>query len=260
MSARADGLRTDILIQPSVLRFSLQQDEIVYLFAGDADAQLDRMELMLGIDPTTQSLFDANLGFLPIATTLLIRGERTIVVDPGNHHTGFYGQLGMALRRHGLEFSDVDLVVCTHCHHDHMASIFQFPGADLVLGEGETAFAHELYGREGIADKLARMGPITEVPRGGRLELCPGVTAVSTPGHTPGHISVLVESGGQRTLLTGDATMTRREYEERAFSHWYTSGQLITMNESLDRLQGLDPSLVLPGHDRAFTPRRSRTP
>lgn len=91
--------RVDVLIQPFCLRFSLHEDEVVYHVAGDAEMQLDRMEVLLGIDPQNQTLFDANLGFLPVSTTTLIRGEKTILVDPGNHHVGFYGMLGLALER-----------------------------------------------------------------------------------------------------------------------------------------------------------------
>lgn len=87
----------DVVIQPVVLRFSLLDDEVVYFFASDTEAVLDRMELMMGINPQEDMLFDSNLGFLPVSTTVLIRGEKNIVVDPGNHHTGFYGQLAIGL-------------------------------------------------------------------------------------------------------------------------------------------------------------------
>jgi N-acyl homoserine lactone hydrolase len=246
------GPRVDVLIQPICLRFTLHEDEIVYHFAGSAEMQLDRMELLFGIDPERQTLFDANLGFLPVATTTLIRGERTILVDPGNHHIGFYGALGLALGRFDLNFDDIDLVVCTHSHHDHMSSIFTLRDTELVLGESEAEFARELYGAEEIDARLATMGALTEVPAGGDVELCPGVTAVATPGHTPGHISILVEGEDERVVVAGDAVMTRAEYEERRFSHWYTPEQLEQLNVNLDRLGAWGPTLVLPGHDRAF--------
>ena len=92
----------DVVIQPVVLRFTLLDDEVVYFFAADTEAVLDRMELMMGIDPERDMLFDSNLGFLPVSTTVLIRGEKNILVDPGNTHTGFYGQLGIGLKRFGL--------------------------------------------------------------------------------------------------------------------------------------------------------------
>lgn len=244
--------RADILIQPFCLRFSLHEDEVVYYVAAGAEMQLDRMEILLGIDPEKQTIFDTNLGMLPVATTTLIRGEQIILVDPGNHHIGFYGMLKFALSRFGLHFDDIDLVVCTHSHHDHMASIFTLRETEIVMGAGELEFAREIYGAEETDARLAIMGPLTEVPAEGELELCPGVTAVATPGHTPGHISVLVEGEEERIVVAGDAVMTRAEYEERRFSHWYTPEQLKQLNSNLDHLRDWEPDLVLPGHDRAI--------
>lgn len=247
--------QVDVVIQPVVLRFTLLDDEVVYFFAADTEAVLDRMELMMGINPDEDMLFDSNLGFMPVSTTVLIRGEKNIVVDPGNHHTGFYGQLAIGLKRFGLQPADIDMVVCTHCHHDHMGSAFRIPGADLVMGEGEADFCEELYGTAETEARLAVMGSLIEVGRGQELELMPGVVAISTPGHTPGHISVMAETDdGRRVLVAGDTIMTRREYSERTFSHWYTADQLRGLHSSLDRLQMLGPTTVLPGHDRAFAP------
>ncbi|MFA9444489.1 MBL fold metallo-hydrolase [Egicoccus sp. AB-alg6-2] len=248
----------DILIQPVVLRFSIHQDEIVYHFASNADMQLDRMEHLMGIDPNETMLFDSNLGFLPIATTVLIRGERNIVIDPGNHHTGFYGQLGLSLRRFGLEFSDIDAVVASHCHHDHFSSVFKFPGSELVMGEGELDFARSVYGKETVDATVGKLGTLSEVPLDGVVDLCEGVQVVSTPGHTPGHVSVAVEIGDERILITGDASMTRSEYEDGAFSHWYEEDQRREVERSAERMRSLEPTLVLPGHDRAFRPQERR--
>jgi glyoxylase-like metal-dependent hydrolase (beta-lactamase superfamily II) len=246
--------QVDVLIQPFCLRFRLHADEIVYLVAGSAEMQLDRMELMMGINPRSHSLFESNLGFLPVATTALIRGEKTIVVDPGNHHIGFYGMLGLALKRLGLTPADVDVVICTHSHHDHMASLFLFRGKELIIGTGEIEYACEVYGTEEIHARLSTMARVTMVPAGGELEICPGVVALATPGHTPGHISVLIETDTERVVVAGDEVMTRAEYEERQFSHWYTPEQLAQLNASLDRVQAWRPTLILPGHDRAFRP------
>jgi N-acyl homoserine lactone hydrolase len=244
--------RVDVLIQPFCLRFSLHEDEIVYLVAGAADMQLDRMELLMGVDPASATLFDANVGFLPVATTALIRSRRTIVVDPGNHHVGFYGMLHRALARFGLAPRDVDVVVCTHSHHDHMASLSAFPGAELVIGAGELEFARSVYGAATVDAAVGGMGAVTEVE--GELEIDPGVVAVATPGHTPGHISVLATAGEEHVAVAGDVAMTRAEYEDLRFSHWYTPEQVEELTASVRRLRAFAPTLVLPGHDRGFRP------
>jgi N-acyl homoserine lactone hydrolase len=247
--------RADVLIQPFCLRFSLQEDEIVYHVAGNADMQLDRMELLMGIDPAAQPIFDCNLGFLPVATTVLIQGERTIIVDPGNHHLAAYGLLGRALGRFGLVPADVDLVIATHSHHDHLASLAPFTGKELILGAGEIDYARQVYGASQTDAHLGRMETITEVPAEGELLIGPGVSVVATPGHTPGHISVLVETGDERLVIAGDTTMTRSEYEDNRFSHWYDQEQRAQLTTSLERLRSWQPTLVMPGHDRVFRPR-----
>lgn len=242
----------DVIIQPVCLRFRYHEGEIVYLFAGHADAQLDAMERMLGVDPAHASLFDANVGFLPVASTVLIRGERTILVDPGNHHVGFYGMLGNALRNHGSSLDEVDMVVTTHAHADHAASMTLLPGRPWVIGSGEYA-VHELLEGVGVAaERRASMGPVREIPREGEHELMPGVWAVFTPGHSPGHVSLLVESDRGRILVAGDQAMTETEYRSEAFSHWYSDEQRADLEASLERVKAWKPEIVIPGHDRAF--------
>jgi N-acyl homoserine lactone hydrolase len=242
----------DVIVQPVCLRFRYHQDEIVYMFAASADQQLDRMEQMLGIDPEVDQLFDANLGFLPVASTVLIRGERTILVDPGNHHIGFYGMLRQALASRGVTLEDVDLVVTTHTHADHAASITHLPGRPWVLGKHELEALAASEGESLTRAKCELMGERMEIGPGEPRELMQGVWAVFTPGHTPGHISVLVETRDGRVLVAGDLTMTRSEFEHRRFSHWYSKEQREALNTSLDRVQAWKPTLVIPGHDRQF--------
>lgn len=245
----------EVIIHPVCLRFRWDADELVYLFSGHADQQLDGMERMLGIGPEGGApIFETNLGFLPVASTVLIRGERTLLVDPGNHHIGSYGILRHALRARGLDYGDIDMVVTTHTHADHAAAILKFAGLPWVLGAGEFAAMEAIEGAPIVAAKRSMMGPVTEVPAGGELALMPGVTALHTPGHTPGHISLMVDTAEGRVLIAGDQTMTRSEYETRAFSQWYPPETLAELNRSLDRVQALAPDLVIPGHDRPFRP------
>ncbi|UCH27595.1 MAG: MBL fold metallo-hydrolase [Trueperaceae bacterium] len=242
----------DVIIQPVCLRFRYHQGEIVYLFSAAAEQQLDAMESMVGIDPQKAQLFDANLGFLPVASTVLIRGEKTVLVDPGNHHIGFYGMLGLALGSRGLSLSDIDVLVTTHTHADHAAAVTLLPNVPWVLGRGEFGAMAALEGQQIVEAKRAMLGPVTEVGPDDEHTIMEGVTAVFTPGHTPGHISLLVETASERVLVAGDLTMTESEYRNRTFSHWYGPEQLADLNASLDRVQAWGPTRVIPGHDRAF--------
>lgn len=79
---------------------------------------------------------------------------------------------------------------------------------------------------------------------------------MNTSGHTPGSVSVLVETEGERVAILGDTAMTRDEYVERTLSHWYTPEQVREINESLDKIADWEPTLVIPGHDRALSARQ----
>lgn len=257
MSSVAKKPTVDVIIHPVCLRFRYDKDEIVYMFSGSADQQLDGMETMLGIEPSQGPIFDSNLGFLPVASTTLIRGEKTLIVDPGNHHIGAYSMLRRALASRGVGYDDLDAVVTTHGHSDHAAAIAQLRGKPWILGKGEFAEMEAIEGKPIVDAKRSMMGPVTEIDGDEPVEIMPGVLAVRTPGHTSGHISLVVDTEEGRVLIAGDQTMTRSEYEERAFSQWYGAGQLEQLNASLDKVMALGPDLVIPGHDRPFRPRRA---
>ena len=244
--------KVDVIIQPVCLRFRLHEDELVYFFASSAEQQLDRMEAMLGVGPGDLPIFKTNVGFLPVASTVLIRGEKTLLVDPGNHHIGAYSILWHALQKQNLDYADIDAVVTTHTHSDHAGAITQLAGKPWILGSGEFAEMSAIEGSPIVEAKKTMMGPVTEIDS--ETELMPGTVAFPTPGHTSGHISLIVEGENGRTLVAGDLAMLRNEYTRRAYSHWYSPEQLEALNRSLDHAQEYQPDLVIPGHDRAFRP------
>ncbi|WP_127143880.1 MBL fold metallo-hydrolase [Pelagibacterium montanilacus] len=245
----------EVIIHPICLRFRYDHDELVYMFAAHPQQQLDRMETMIGIDPEKDGpIFDTNLGFLPVASTVLIRGEKTLLVDPGNTHIGAYGVLRRALAARGLGYEDIDAVVTTHCHVDHAASVVQLKGKPWIIGAGEFADMEIIEGKPIVEAKKQMMGEITEIRGLDPVEIMAGVSAIATPGHSSGHISLIVDTADERVLVAGDLTMVRPEYEERTFSHWYGPPQLEQLHASLDRVQAFSPDLVIPGHDRPFRP------
>lgn len=120
--------------------------------------------------------------------------------------------------------SDVDYVLCTHLHLDHVGWNTQwvngrwvptFPNAKYLMDKHEFEYwgsfdattdddslqvQHKVH-EDSIQPVLdAGLGQLIEAP----TEVCPGVRLISTPGHTPGHCSVLIESAGQSALITGD--------------------------------------------------------
>jgi glyoxylase-like metal-dependent hydrolase (beta-lactamase superfamily II) len=247
----------DIVFKPVCLRFSIYQGVVVYHFCADPYVQLDGMENLMGVDPEKQPIFDTNLGFLPVAHTVLVRGEKNILVDPNSSHVASYGMLARRLKELGTTLDEIDIVVNTHCHHDHSAGNRMVRDKILVVGEGELESAEATYGPEyvqamftGIMKEVRKIG-LEE----GLVPLDEGVYAVKTPGHSPGSICVLVEAEDERVAIVGDTVMFRDEYTKRALGHWYTPEQLKGINDSLDRIAAWGPTLVIPGHDEAFSTR-----
>jgi len=249
--------RVDIVFKPMCLRFSVYQGAPIYYACADPYVQLDGMEKMLGIDPQTQLLFDTNLGFLPVAHTVLIRGEKNILVDPNNTHMGSYGMLAARLKELGITPEQIDIVVNTHCHHDHTGSNIVVRDKTLIVGEGELEFAETIYWPQYVEAMFT--GIMKEVRpvslEEGLVPLDKGVYAIKTPGHTPGSLCVLVETKDERVAIAGDTVMFRDEYTKRALGHWYPPEQAKEINESLDKIAGWEPTLIIPGHDEAFSAR-----
>jgi glyoxylase-like metal-dependent hydrolase (beta-lactamase superfamily II) len=147
------------------------------------------------------------------ASVYLVRSAgKTILCDtgvgPGPHDWlgGARGALGDELRSSGVAPADVDAVFFTHLHPDHV-------GWNLAGGKPAFPNARHLVSQADF-DAFAgapHMGLVTPLKDAGVLELFSGertltdeVTAVPTPGHTPGHTSLLVSSRGEKLLITGD--------------------------------------------------------
>ena len=114
----------------------------------------------------------------------------------------------------GYSVEDIDTVVCTHLHFDHVGWntrlvdgewVVTFPNARYLFGrpEWEHWATHGDYCN--VNDTVR---PVIEAGAVDLVEvdhrICDEVRLVPTPGHTPGHVSVVVESGGERAVITGD--------------------------------------------------------
>lgn len=150
---------------------------------------------------------------------------RTILVDAGvgpeNSPAAAWapvpGRLPAELAAAGVDPDDVDTVVLTHLHSDHAGWSVDatgrpmFRNARYVIQQDEIA-ALEADGQEAMLEHVVRPLRATGQldPVRGRVDLVDGqpdsgrITVVPTPGHTPGHQSVLVEDGSQRMVVTGD--------------------------------------------------------
>src|SRR5271155_4889005 len=162
---------------------------------------------------------------LQINTILVNTGDKLVLIDAGcgvdkfqKTTGGLIGNLAAA----GYAPGDIDTILFTHAHFDHLWGISDhenasllFPSAEFVASETEVAFwsAPDLVGILSPAQKplvtqvnLKLAGPRLRLIKAG-AEVAPGVTTFDTPGHTPGHISVHISSGSEEMLLTGDVVV-----------------------------------------------------
>jgi glyoxylase-like metal-dependent hydrolase (beta-lactamase superfamily II) len=150
---------------------------------------------------------------------LVRHGGRTMLVDlgvgvgPYPRYRGMHGALLESLVEAGVGLNEVDVVFLTHSHPDHVGWAVdestgrpRFPRARYVLHRKDW---DEFTGREPVPPFMNRF--VRPLETAGVLDLLEGetalspcVTAIETPGHTPGHMSLLIASAGERAVITGD--------------------------------------------------------
>ena len=122
------------------------------------------------------------------AVVLVRGGGHNIIVDPGA--MGYAGEVIAGLKAHGLSPSDVDIVVNTHPHLDHVYNDYLFERAVIYT---PTSVWHQ-----GGVNRVVMYPDITAAG-------IPVVELMNTPGHMDRHISVLVRSGAKVIAVAGDA-------------------------------------------------------
>jgi glyoxylase-like metal-dependent hydrolase (beta-lactamase superfamily II) len=160
-------------------------------------------------------------------------GGRRVLVETGNgdkfpaREREIYGidhdrSVEVALRELGVEPASIDVVIMTHLHFDHAGGTTRrsrsgalepvFPRARHVVQRRELDAATHAHERNRASYLAENVGPIAEAGLfdlvDGEAEIVPGVRVIPTPGHTPGHQSILIESGGETALFLGDVMPT----------------------------------------------------
>ena len=156
-----------------------------------------------------------------VLNVLLLRGNGVVaLVDTGYDWT--VGALESALHEAGIGPKDVTHVIITHAHGDHVGGLVRdgravFPSAAVLFSERELAAWSDAGAAKTASEGMRRMfesvagiGSVygdrvrTFVPGEDLFPELPGVQAVDEAGHTPGHVGIMMQSGGDAFLFWSD--------------------------------------------------------
>ena len=184
-----------------------------------------------------QHLVDGHKVRFNLASYLIRSEGRTILVDtgmgarPADAPDTPWGELMNDFQAHGLSVDDIDMVVMTHLHRDHVGWNLVPPAAD--GGKYLPTFPNARYWFSAkdweachdpdimpsrFPNAPACVWPLEEL---GLIEMMEGehvltgeLTAFPSPGHTPGHMSIMVNSQGERAIILGDAIHNQAQVNE----------------------------------------------
>jgi glyoxylase-like metal-dependent hydrolase (beta-lactamase superfamily II) len=211
---------------PGYYRYSLGDYEITALLDGVHDVSVN--DLAVGAKPGELSrLLDRQHLSSPVEGSinafLINTGSRLILIDAGAGE--LYGKDGGRLFANlaaaGYRPDQIDDIFLTHLHRDHVGGVMlagqpMFPNATIHASKRDADFWLDNANRAKAAPFLGPMfdgaqsvlAPYIAAGRfktfDGDQEVSPGIRAISSPGHTPGHTAYAVESQGRKLLVWGD--------------------------------------------------------
>jgi glyoxylase-like metal-dependent hydrolase (beta-lactamase superfamily II) len=212
---------------PGHMAFTLGDARLTVV--SDGSLQLATSGLGVNADPAeVQAFLEAH--YLSPETNyshtnhlVIDHGDARVLVDigSGSRFLATAGRLMDNLRAAGIDPASITHLVVTHAHPDHIWGIRDdfdeviLPEAQLFLGRAE----HDFWTQDGLVNAVAPemqqfvLGAANSIAVDGgdwtlledAAEVVSGIRVIATPGHTPGHLSVVVESGGEQLLVLGDA-------------------------------------------------------
>jgi len=198
--------------------------------------------------------------------SLLVRGlgEGAVLVDAGGENalerpgrrTDFLARLDAL----GVRREEVRTLVVTHAHLDHIGYLTvpvdngrapAFPNAQVFIQRaGAEAFASADPGRWARYFAPAERAGLLRVIEGD-VTITPGVTCLATPGHTPGHQSVMIDAGDGSAVYAGDLAVTKLHLEHPEWCPewtWLREAEIASKRKLTDLALARD-AVVVFGHD-----------
>lgn len=197
----------------------------------------------------------SNQGHVALCSVILVEGEdrdgttKRIIVDTA--HGGRRPFLVDALAAQGLTTQDIDYVLCTHAHWDHMQNNDLFTRAKVLMHPDERKYAHDPaiddWATPSWTGYMVELLDVEEV--GDSHEIIPGVRVMDMIGHTIGSIGLTVETDQGLAALTSDAIHISQAAASEV-------NQLVFWNErhATDSIRRIKKTadIIYPGHDAPF--------
>ncbi len=257
------------------LKYKVGDIEVFSLHDGSVERVLaDGFVKNAALDDVKKALIAGGIGpdkfDNPFTVTAIRTGGKVILFDTGFGGNGppTVGKMADNMKAAGLDPAAVSTVVISHFHGDHISGLWVketnaqvFPNAEILMPEVEYKFWTD----PALVEKLpegARAGVrriqstfptwknIKQFADG--AEVVPGVRAIATPGHTVGHTSFLVASGGQQLFIQGDVSTIHQLFVKNPGWYLYVrqrrsvgGGHAPQAVRSRDRRKGHDRRLSL---------------
>ena len=197
---------------------------------------------------------------VPVGAFVVRAGDVTVLLDAGVGPTDDPMFQGAALMENlvagGVAPADIDVIVVSHLHSDHMGWLSQdgtptFPNATIRIGAADWEHFVERggAGRRRTARLRAVESRVELIDRDGTV-VAPGITTRATPGHTPGHTSVILSSDGERMIVMGDALHCPAQLTEREWQFLYDIDRDLASRTRADLLREAEApnTRLLPAH------------
>ncbi len=210
--------------KPTVYRFKLGGFEVTTIL--DGAIQLDGPHPIFGADQKPEDVQKlAAENFLPgnrmaisFAPVVVNTGSELILFDTGNGagRRPNAGALRATLGSAGYTPEQIDIVVLTHFHPDHIGGVMEygkpaFANARYVTGAAEYDFWSPADKATGKTERVGKLVQSNVVPLAEKMTflednqaVVSGITAIDASGHTPGHLAYHLESEGKRLMVTAD--------------------------------------------------------
>lgn len=225
-------------------------------------------------------------GMLPCIVYLIEGGEKLVLVDTGMawteraneyHHPGSLQPAGYAIHERlnalGIQCEDVDVVIFTHMHWDHTFYMEKFTNAKFIAHRKEYEFAldpiplyYKSYENEALGIDPPFKGLQIDVVDG-EEEIIKGVRVFPSPGHTPGHQSVEVDTEEGTYICCGDAIFIYENLDPIPEIHYSITppGRFANIVDCWKSIEDMvaraeHKDFILPSHEPRIEERLKETP